>query len=236
LSFEWYYGDASNFSIAYFNKDIGNFVTTLTGNETFTLTNRTAANGFRCGDALCAPGALVAGQDIIPTTDELNGESEVFSVARPQNGRSAKVDGFEVAITHLFDNGFGISANATFVDSNVSIGADTTTSFALEGLGDSQNLVVFYENDKMQARIAYNNRDAFLRQIDNGFNGEPVNTNEFGQVDISASYNINDTLTVFFEGTNVTEEELVQTGRFANQTYNIEDNGARYAIGLRGKW
>jgi iron complex outermembrane receptor protein len=235
LSFEWYYGDASNFSIAYFNKDIGNFVTTLTGNETFTLTNRTAANGFRCGDALCAPGALVAGQDIIPTTDELNGESEVFSVARPQNGRSAKVDGFEVAITHLFDNGFGISANATFVDSNVSIGADTTTSFALEGLGDSQNLVVFYENDKMQARIAYNNRDAFLRQIDNGFNGEPVNTNEFGQVDISASYNINDTLTVFFEGTNVTEEELVQTGRFANQTYNIEDNGARYAIGLRGK-
>lgn len=236
LSFEWYYGDASNFSIAYFNKDIGNFVTTLTGNETFTLTNRTAANGFRCGDALCAPGALVAGQDIIPTTDELNGESEVFSVARPQNGRSAKVDGIEVAITHLFDNGFGISANATFVDSNVSIGADTTTTFALEGLGDSQNLVVFYENDKMQARIAYNNRDAFLRQIDNGFNGEPVNTNEFGQVDISASYNINDTLTVFFEGTNVTEEELVQTGRFANQTYNIEDNGARYAIGLRGKW
>jgi TonB-dependent receptor len=236
LSFEWYYGDASNFSIAYFNKDIGNFVTTLTGNETFTLTNRSAANGFRCGDALCAPGALVAGQDIIPTTAELNGESEVFSVARPQNGRSAKVDGIEVAITHLFDNGFGISANATFVDSNVSIGADTTTSFALEGLGDSQNLVVFYENDKMQARVAYNNRDAFLRQIDNGFNGEPINTNEFGQVDISASYNINDTLTVFFEGTNVTEEELVQTGRFANQTYNIEDNGARYAIGLRGKW
>ncbi|MFT6407048.1 MAG: TonB-dependent receptor [Arenicella sp.] len=236
LSFEWYYGDASNFSIAYFNKDIGNFVTTLTGNETFTLANRIAANGFRCADALCAPGALVAGQDIIPTTDELNGESEVFNVARPQNGRSAKVDGFEIAITHLFDNGFGVSANATFVDSNVSIGADTTTSFALEGLGDSQNLVVFYENEKMQARIAYNNRDAFLRQIDNGFNGEPINTNEFGQVDISASYNINDTLTVFFEGTNVTEEELVQTGRFVNQTYNIEDNGARYAIGLRGKW
>jgi iron complex outermembrane receptor protein len=236
LSFEWYYGDASNFSIAYFNKDIGNFVTTLTGNETFTLTNRSAADGFRCGDALCAPGALVTGQDIIPTTDELNGESEVFNVARPQNGRSAKVDGFEVAITHLFDNGFGISANATFVDSNVSIGADTTTSFALEGLGDSQNLVVFYEDEKMQARVAYNNRDAFLRQIDNGFNGEPINTNEFGQVDISASYNINDTLTVFFEGTNVTEEELVQTGRFANQTYNIEDNGARYAVGLRGKW
>lgn len=236
LGFEWYYGDANTFSIAYFNKDVSNFVTTLTGNETYILTDRSAANGFRCTDALCAPGALIPGQDTILTTDELNGESEIYSVARPQNGRSAKVDGFEVAVTHIFENGFGISANATFVDSNASLNADTSTTFALEGLGDSQNLVVFYENDKMQARIAYNNREAFLRQIDNGFNGEPINTSEFGQVDISASFDLNDALTIFFEGTNVTEEELVQTGRFENQTYNIEDNGARYAIGLRGKF
>jgi TonB-dependent receptor len=236
LSFEWYYGDASNFSIAYFKKDVGNFVTTLTGSETFTLTNRSAADGFRCASALCAPGALIAGQDIIPTTDELNGQSEVYTVARPRNGQSAKVDGFEIAVTHLFENGFGISANATFVDSNVGISADSSTTFALEGLGDSQNIVVFYENDRLQARIAYNNRGEFLRALDNGFNGEPINTQEFGQVDISASFDISDALTVFFEGTNVTEEELVQTGRFANQTFSIEDNGARYAIGLRGKF
>ena len=236
LGFEWYYGDASVFSVAYFNKDIGNFVTTLTGQETFTLTDRSAANGFRCADPLCAPGALVPGLDIVATTDELNGETEVYTVARPQNGESAKVDGFEIALTHIFENGFGISANATFVDSNVSLGSDTTSRFALEGLGDSQNLILFYEADEWQARIAYNNREEFLRQIDNGFNGEPINTNEFGQVDISASYDINDMLTVFFEGINITEEELVQTGRFPNQTYNIEDNGSRYAFGIRGKF
>ncbi|MFT5610028.1 MAG: iron complex outermembrane receptor protein, partial [Polaribacter sp.] len=223
-------------SLAYFNKEVGNFVTTLTGAETFTLADRSSANGFRCADALCAPGALVAGQDIVATTEELNGQSEVYRVTRPQNGESADVDGFEVAVTHLFDNGFGISANATFVDSNVSLGASQSETFALEGLGDSQNLVVFYENDTWQARIAYNNREEFLRQIDNGFNGEPVNTEEFGQVDLFASYNISDTMSVFFEGINVTEEELVQNGRFANQTYNIEDNGARYAVGIRGKW
>lgn len=236
LGFEWYYGDGNVFSVAYFNKEVGNFVTTLTGAETFTLADRSSATGFRCADALCAPGALVAGQDIVATTEELNGQSEVYRVTRPQNGESADVDGFEVAVTHLFDNGFGISANATFVDSNVSLGASQSETFALEGLGDSQNLVVFYENDTWQARIAYNNREEFLRQIDNGFNGEPVNTEEFGQVDLFASYNINDTMSVFFEGINVTEEELVQNGRFANQTYNIEDNGARYAVGIRGKW
>jgi len=236
LGFEWYYGDSNVASIAYFNKDIGNFVTTLTGAETFTLADRSADNGFRCTDALCAPGALVAGQDIVGTTEELNGQSEVYTVTRPQNGESADVDGFEIAVTHIFENGFGISANATFVDSNVSLGNDQSQTFALEGLGDSQNLVLFYENDLWQARIAYNNREEFLRRIDNGFNGEPVNTEEFGQVDLFASYNISDTMTVFFEGTNVTEEELVQNGRFANQTFNIEDNGARYAIGIRGKW
>lgn len=236
ISFEWYYGDSNVFSAAYFNKDISNFVTTLTGAETFVLADRSAADGFRCADALCAPGALVPGVDVVGTTEELNGESEVYTVTRPQNGESADVDGFEIAVTHLFENGFGITANATFVDSNVSLGADQSQSFALEGLGDSQNLILFYEDDTWTARIAYNNRDEFLRRIDNGFNGEPVNTEEFGQVDIFASYNVSDTLTVFFEGTNITEEELVQNGRFANQTYNIEDNGARYAFGVRGKW
>jgi len=236
IGFEWYYGDSSTFSIAYFNKDIDNFVTNLTAQETFTLANRSAADGFRCNDPLCAPGALVPGQDIVATTEELNGETEVYTVARPRNGESADVDGFEIAVTHIFENGFGISANATFADSNAEFNSNVTETFALEGIGDSQNLVLFYENDVMQARIAYNNRDEFLRQTDNGFNGEPVTTEEFGQVDISASYNINDTLTVFFEGINVTEEELVQNGRFANQTFNIEDNGARYAIGVRGKW
>ena len=127
-----------------------------------------------------------------------------------------------------------VIANATVVDSNVSLGADQTESFALEGLGDSQNLVVFYENDRLQARVAFNNREGFLRRIDNGFNGEPVNTDTFGQWDISASYDITDNFTIFFEGINITEEELVQTGRFANQIYNIEDNGSRFAIGVRG--
>jgi len=97
-------------------------------------------------------------------------------------------------------------------------------------------LIAFYEADNWQARVAFNNREGFLRLVDNGFNGEPVNTETFGQWDISASYDINENISVFFEGINITEEELVQNGRFANQTYNIEDNGSRYAIGVRGKF
>ena len=243
LSFEWYYAENSMVSAAAFNKKIDNFITRLTGAETFVMTNRRAADGFRCStanSALCAPGALQdpgnPGVDVVASTEELNGRSEIYRVSRPRNGESAKVDGYEIAITHVFDNGFGLIANATWVDSNVSLGADTSRTFALEGLGDSQNLIVFFERDKWQVRLAYNNREQFLRLIDNGFNGEPVNTNEYGQWDISGSYAINEHFTVFFEGINISEEELTQTGRFADQIYNIEDNGARYAIGIRGNF
>ncbi len=236
IAFEWYYAEGSSASFTVFNKEIEDFLTTLTGSETFVLTNRLGPD-FRCGDALCAPGALVdpanPGVDIVGTTEELNGESEVYTVSRPRNGESARITGYEIGVTHLFGNGFGIQANATVVDSNVQLTADTTSRFALEGLGDSQNLILFYETDVWEARIAYNNREGFLRQIDNGFNGEPINTESFGQWDISANYQLNDNFNLFFEGINITEEELRQNGRFANQVYSIEDNGSRYAFGFR---
>ncbi len=243
LSFEWYYAESSMASIAVFNKDIRDFITTLTGPETFALTDRSAVDNFRCSTAnspLCAEGLVLdptnPGLDVVATTEELNGELEQYAVSRPQNGESAQVTGYELAIQHVWDNGFGIIANATIVDSDTSLGADVTKSFALEGLGDSQNLIAFYEREDWRVRVAFNNRKQFLRRIDNGFNGEPINTDEYGQWDISGSYDINDNFSVFFEGINITEEELTQTGRFQNQTYNIEDNGARYSIGVRGKF
>lgn len=229
LSYEWYYADTSLFSFAFFSKEVEDFITTLTGEETFTLQNRANQPNFLCAADTCAD--LDVNDPV--TAEELYGLQEVYRVSRPQNGESARVTGYEIAVTHVFENGFGITANATVVDSSVELGSDTSTAFALEGLGDSQNLVLFYEQDTWQARIAYNNRESFLRNIDNGFNGEPINTNTFGQVDVSASYDVNDSVTVFFEGINITEEELVQTGRFANQIYSIEDNGSRYAIGVR---
>ena len=253
VSFEWYYAAASVASIAIFNKEIDDFIVTTNAEETYTLLDRRAVNNFRCSEAnapansagqnLCAPTTVLdpsrPGLDVVASTEELNGEQEVYTVSRPRNAEAARVTGYEIAITHVFDNGFGIAANATVVDSNISLSADTTESFALEGLGNSQNLIVFYEAKQWQARLAFNNREGFLRYIDNasvgGITGEPVNTETFGQWDVSASYNLTRNFTLFFEGINITEEQLVQTGRFRNQIFSVEDNGARYAIGVRGK-
>jgi TonB-dependent receptor len=223
VSYEWYYNDANLFSFAVFSKEVDDFIVTLTGEETYTMSDRLSPD-YAC--STCTD----------ETDIELNGSSEVYTVSRPQNGESAKVTGYEVGVTHLFDNGFGIIANATVVDSDVSISADSSETFALEGLGDSQNLVLFYEQDNWQARIAFNNREGFLRLVDNGFNGEPVNVETYGQWDISGSYDINENFTIFAEGINITGEQLVQTGRFANQIYSVEDNGSRFAFGIRGTY
>ncbi|WP_024607659.1 TonB-dependent receptor [Pseudoalteromonas sp. TAB23] len=223
ISYEWYYNDANLFSFAVFSKEVDDFIVTLTGAETYEMSDRSGPD-FAC--TTCTD----------QTDDELVGSSEVYTVSRPQNGESATVTGFEVGVTHMFENGFGFIANATVVNSDISVGDDTTQTFALEGLGDSQNLIFFYEQENWQARVAFNNREGFLRLVDNGFNGEPVNVETYGQWDISASYDINENFTIFAEGINITEEELVQTGRFANQIYSVEDNGSRYAFGIRGSF
>lgn len=239
LSFEWYYSDDSVFSFAVFSKEVEDFIITLSGPETYNMTDRLPGD-FRCAAADCAPGVSLDPQDpsrdVVADTEELNGASEVYTVTRPQNGETATVNGYEIALTHVWDNGFGVTANATVVNSDAEVSGDITQSFALEGLGDSQNLILFYEKDAFQARVAFNNRESFLFALDNGFSGEPTTTETYGQWDVSASYDINEHLTVFVEGINVTEEELTQVGRFPDQIYSIEDNGSRYAVGIRGSF
>ena len=173
-------------------------------------------------------------------TESLNLDSGTydFSVRRPRNGETANVDGLELAWTHVFENGFGFQVNATMVDSDAVLdAADTTQIFALEGLGDSQNLVFFYEKDAIQARVAFNNREGFMQDLVSPLGGtEPRFTETYGQWDISASYEINENWTVFFEGINVTGEELRRHGRFKEQFVQLVDDGARYTFGVRANF
>ena len=172
-------------------------------------------------------------------TETFNLESGAyeFDVRRPRNGDVVQVNGVELAWTHTWESGFGLQANATIVDSDAKIDDSAAESFALEGLGDSQNIIAFYENGPFQARVAYNKRDDFLQNLVSPFGGtEPLNTESYAQWDISGSYDINETVTVFAEGVNITNEVTRRHGRYDNQFVRLEDTGARWSVGVRASF
>ncbi|MGD8175157.1 TonB-dependent receptor [Marinimicrobium sp. ARAG 43.8] len=231
LSYEWYYDSASYLSVAYFNKEVSDFIVTLAGDEEFTLSDRENTPDNICATSLCSE--IDADQGL---PDELMGISETFRITRPRNAEVAEVNGVELAWTHVWDNGFGITLNATKVDSNATLSEDRDQAFALVGLGDSQNAVVFYERGSFQARVAFNNREQFLQSIDGSTAGEPIFVDTYGQWDISAGYDITDSISIFLEGVNVTEEELTSRGRENDQIVSIVNTGARYSLGLRARF
>lgn len=221
LSLEWYYNPSSYVAAGYFQKDVNNFIITGTEDRTFELPG---------GGLLLDPST---GTDV--NNPDPADTPAVFTVTLPSNGETAKVTGFELSALHVFgESGFGLMANATFVDSDAELDvADITQSFAVTGLSDSLNAVGFFEKGPYQVRLAYNEREEFLQRLTQTNGDGVVFVDDYYQWDISGSYDINDNLTVFFEGLNLTEEVVTKHGRFRNHFLLAEDSGRRWALGLR---
>jgi TonB-dependent receptor len=255
LSLEWYYAKGSYAAVGYFQKQINNFIGTSQIDATpFNL--RTPVKGAFWNEAVaarCADEDPVCIREFI--FEKYDGRFGVnsatgtipaqpgdpianFRITAPANQRSASLDGLEFNVQHMFaKSGFGVSANYTFVNSglkydNNSIGEQ----FALEGLSDSANLVVFYENDKLQVRVAYNWRDKFLSGRFDGKGPNPVYTEAYGQLDMSASYKLTDNLTVHAEVINATDGVQRLHGRAKEQVLYVTQTGPRYMFGANYKF
>ena len=156
-----------------------------------------------------------------------------FEIFRPVNKYEGTLDGFEVAVQHLFDNNFGVIANATFVGGDTDVDRDFIgEQFALPGFGDAANFTVFYEDDFYSARLAYNLKAETYAGMDS-YN--PLFVEERGQLDFSASYNFNDNAVVFFEAQNVTDEDVRLFARYEEMLFLYQDHGPIYKLGFRYK-
>lgn len=224
LSIEWYYNDASYMSIGYFWKDVTNFITTSTKKQTFVTSNGSLLKDPTTGTDPNAP-------------DAGDGVAE-FTVTYPNNGEEAIVNGFEMALQHTFgESGFGVIVNGTLVDSDAPLKAgDITQKFAVTGISNSANLVGFYEQGPYQLRIAYNWRDSFLQSMTQINGAGVIHVADYGQWDMSGKYAINDSVSVLFEATNLTEEVVTKYGRYTNQFIGAEDAGRRVSVGVTAKF
>lgn len=172
--------------------------------------------------------------DLVP---EAGDPEMIFRTATPANNEEAKIYGAEFAVQHFFgDTGFGVQANYTVVRGDVGFddASDPGVSqFALTGLSDTANLVLIYENDLVQARLAYNWRDEYLNQVNRGNSRNPLYVEAYSQLDLNVNYAVTDQFNIFFEGINLTEESVRHHGRTDGQLWYLEDLGARYQIGAR---
>ena len=172
--------------------------------------------------------------DLTPNADD---PVMTFRTATPVNNKEAQIYGMEFAVQHFFgDSGFGVQANYTIVEGDVDydvLADPSEAQFALTGLSDTANLVGIYENDKFQARVAWNWRDDYLNEVNRGNSQNPVFVEAYSQLDLSMTYLVNDQLSVSFEGLNLTEENIRHFGRTESQLWFLQDLGARYQIGAR---
>ena len=218
VAFEWYYQTSSYISVNYFNKRVKNFIV-----SSVTQININAVTDPSTG----VDSSAVDSEDTLAE----------FDLTSSTNGQAATVSGFEFAIQHDFYSGWGVVANMTLVDSNAKLDpTDISQKFALTGLSDSQNLIVYYEKGPGKIRLAWNHRDGFLQSLVQIQGPEPTYVRSYQQLDLSASYAVNDNLSVFIEGVNITQENVLKHGRYSNQLLLAQQPGARYSLGLRGNF
>jgi TonB-dependent receptor len=223
LSYE-HYGEHTSYSVGYYYKDITSFI------SSFTTTG---------------PFDVAVEQDLQDAWDDegLTG-GVTYSSTRPTNRTGGTVSGLEFAAMHTFDyltgfwSGFGVQANYTLADSEDKDQTEVVRpgipepSTGLEGFAEnSYNIVGFYDKDGVGVRLAYNYRDEFLMSRTNG--DGPKYSDGYGQLDFSASYDINDNATVMFEATNLTDETQTQYLGQRDRVGLVELSGARYNLGVR---
>jgi len=182
--------------------------------------------------------AVFSAYDVFPVAGD---PALQFQVTNPVNSKSAVIDGFEFAWQHFFgETGFGYQFNYTTVNGDIGYdngGSINADQFALEGLSDSANLVLIYEKEGFSSRIAYNWRDTFLSQVNRGFgNRNPINIDEFEQIDININYEVMEDLSVSLDVINLTEEGQRQFGRSRNNVFFAQEADRRFVLSANYKF
>ena len=154
------------------------------------------------------------------------------SVGQPDNQGEASIFGFEGGYTHSLSHlpapfdGLGIIFNFTYVDSELELNTGDEVPFP--GVSDfSFNSALYYDKGSIQMRLAYSWRDKFLFDPSDVFVNSQLLFDDYGQLDFSSSYAINENFTAFIDVVNLTDEQEKQ---FA--TSSLSDAGSTRPLSL----
>ncbi len=212
LSAEWYAGDASMFFVSTYGIDIAEFT-----ESTVLLVDEPDSDGVSRGPhpfnaTVQGKGGDVSGYEI--------GGKVAFSDFLGEDSILANV---------------GMDLNYTFSDSSQEAKDVSGDDLPFAGLSkDTYNAVVWYENDTFSARLAWNSRSPRLMTAGNASTGgQSLYQDDYQQLDFNATYNWDENISFYVNGSNITEEYQQTYIEFEKQKAFQNVYEARWTVGAR---
>ncbi len=225
LGVEWYFAEGAAIALTGFFKDIDSYIQTSRETRPFHTSG--------------LPESLIAGTGATVNDD--------FTFTQPLNTPGGDLKGFEFAYQQAFTflpgfwKDFGVQFNYTYVDSDIqylsSSGAPTARGPMIGLSNNAWNATLYYDNNRLSARISAAYRDEFANQIPGRETTDMEGTAATTTVDASISYNINERLSVSLEGLNLTDEwndMWIDSTRDLPIAYT--HTGRQYMLGFRYKF
>lgn len=231
MSLEWYFADVGSLTTSLFHKELKNFF--INGGQYENYINPVTAE----------PATVIA--------------------ATPRNAGDGKMSGVEFAYQQFFDmlpepwDSLGVQMNYTYIKASGAPNYDAVPTEVYQNatvasevnFGDlplqgqsknTSNVVLMYENDVFNARIAYNWRSKYLLTTRDVITKLPIYNEAAGFMDASVFYNITDQIKVGIQGVNLLNtqtETLAQIdaeGTTVGRSWFVNDR--RYTLVLRANF
>lgn len=172
-----------------------------------------------------------------------------YDVGTVVNTGSGKIKGIEIGYHQFFDflpglfSGFGIQANYTYVDSNVTnpfarAGSSIPETVPLEKLSKhSYNLVGLYEKGPVTVRVAWSWRGRYLDTTHgSGANGIPQYVNPYASLDASISVDITRNIAISADVVNLNNRMNVSYIGTPAAPLQYQLNDRRFGLSLRATY
>ncbi|WP_407353736.1 TonB-dependent receptor [Luteimonas sp. R10] len=206
-SLEWYFDEASILALNVFYRDVRDVLFSSTSTVT--------------DDRYDAGGISRVGYDYVTTL----------------NGGDGRLAGAELSYQQPFKflpgwmDGFGVQANLAFIDGEFEAADGGKHDF--EGTSKQVlNASLYYEKYGLSARLAYQWRDKWLDDV-NLDGGGNTYWDATEQLDLSVRYAVNESLSLFLDANNLTDEQGLRYQGDKSRPLEAEGFGRRYMAGMR---
>lgn len=150
-----------------------------------------------------------------------------YVLSVPVNAKG-QAQGLELAAEQPLFGNFGVAANFTYTDAK-----DKSNNGPMVGASRrTYNIVGYYEDDRFNARVAYNFRSHFFSGLDRS---TAFNQADTASLAASLGVKISENLSLSFDAQNLNNPKLKYYALNEDQPRSIYQNGRQYYLTLRAK-